>query len=187
VKEFLDYLDNELDKIVAQRLAYFKLEADSVTICTTLLKSSLVSQLDGYKASTLNDFETSVKKFKATQDDCTIRVDNARRKLTDSTDKQKRSTLLLLAAVVEDSNRETLNKYANPVLAGVVDNILNTAAKLQTAIQKAKTSYFGEAYGQKDEQETVGVPFHLLNIFLTHTRLGRLSTKRQISSIKISS
>lgn len=153
---FLAYLEKELVNIAAERLAKCKIDVDSIDISATLLLSNLSSKIDGYKTSQLTEFDAAVKVFNATQDNSKRRVSKVRDKLKEDLEDHKRATLLLLVTLIDQTNRETLNRYANPVLTGVVDYTITSTPQLNTAIEKARTAYYGAACGDTEDQNRVG-------------------------------
>ncbi|KAL1966183.1 hypothetical protein VTN77DRAFT_4735 [Rasamsonia byssochlamydoides] len=157
--EFLTYLENELARIIRLRLEDFKMEADSIAISKTLLRSELDSKLVAHARKTLNDFEANVKTFKISQADGRNRVNTARHSLEDNVLAHQRSKFILLHTVVEVWNRQTMNKYGNVVLSGVADYTIDTVEKLSAAIDTAKESYFREACGEFDEKEKHWIAF----------------------------
>ncbi|XDG03864.1 hypothetical protein ABKA04_003479 [Annulohypoxylon sp. FPYF3050] len=156
---FQRYLQTELDSIVLDRLGDFKLEADKLSISTSLLKSQLFSSLDSKEKNAMAQFENDIEPFKITQNDSKTKVKRANTQLKDDIAGHKVSKFELLQALVSAYNRELLNERVNPVRRDVVDCIIGTVACLHARIEEAKTSFFSCACGDTDEQQDMWKSF----------------------------
>ncbi|KAI0137610.1 Aerolysin toxin-domain-containing protein [Hypoxylon sp. NC0597] len=150
---FKQYLQTELDSIVLNRLGDFKFAADQKTISEKLLKSQLSSYLDLKEQSAMADFETDIEPFKITQSDSKTKVKASRLKLQYDIADHKASKFELLETLVAAYNRELLNNCVNPVRRDVIDCKIGSVSCLDSRIEEAKSSFFGSACGDKDEQQ----------------------------------
>lgn len=155
MKEFLAYLEEELDRVVKTQIDDFKNQSDTLPITRTLSKEKITTHLAACETAAKTAFETSVANFSLTQEEAKTRVAEARNKLASGISDYHIAKLLLLDALVNKWNRQALNRSVNEVLAGVVDFTLDTPEKLEEGIRKAKMSYFGEACGETTKQAEV--------------------------------
>lgn len=153
--EFIAYLEAQLAILVPHRLGDFQLAADRVTIQKDLAKTALRSALESHGNTVLVAFDSDIQVFEITQAAGQIRIDADRRDLVVRIDLHKGSKFGLLKDSVTDWNRERLNEDTKQVLIGVVDYTIDTSAKLQTAIAKARSDFWSHACG--DETDRVDV------------------------------
>ncbi|RFU80147.1 hypothetical protein TARUN_2062 [Trichoderma arundinaceum] len=152
LKDFLAYLEEELDRAVKAQIDDFKNQSDTLVITRTLSKEKITTHLATCETAAKTAFETSVSNFSVTHEDAKTRVTEARNKLASGISDYHIAKLLLLDALVNKWNRQALNRSVNEVLAGVVDFTLDTPEKLEEGIRKAKMAYFGEACGETTKQ-----------------------------------
>lgn len=153
--EFIAYLEAQLAILVPHRSGDFELSADRISITKDLAKTALRSALESYGNTVLVAFDSDIRVFEITQDAGKIRVEAARRDLVVRIELHKGAKFGLLRDTVSDWNRERLNENTQPVLIGVVDHTIDSSAKLQTAIAKAKSDFWSRACG--DEPDRVEV------------------------------
>jgi hypothetical protein len=158
LKDFLTYLEEELNRVVKTQIDDFKNQSDTLSITRTLSKEKITTHLAACETTAKAAFEASVANFSATHEDAKTRVTEARNNLASGIADYHIAKLLLLDALVNKWNRQALNRSINEVLAGVVDFTLDTPEKLEEGIRKAKMSYFGEACGETTKQAEVS--FH---------------------------
>ncbi|KAL6892176.1 hypothetical protein GGI43DRAFT_414293 [Trichoderma evansii] len=152
LKDFLTYLEDELDRVVKTQVEDFKNQSDTLVITRTVSKDRITTHLATCETAAKAAFETSVVNFSVTHEDSKTRVIEARNKLASAISDYHIAKLLLLDAMVNKWNRQALNRAINEVMAGVVDFTLDTPEKLEEGIRKAKMSYFGEACGELTKQ-----------------------------------
>ncbi|KAH6605407.1 hypothetical protein Trco_007114 [Trichoderma cornu-damae] len=152
LKDFLAYLEEELDRVVKVQIDDFKNQSDTLQITRSLSKEKITTHLAACETTAKTAFESSVANFSVTHEDAKTRVTEARNKLASGISDYHIAKLLLLDALVNKWNRQALNRAVNEVLAGVVDFTLDTPEKLEEGIRKAKMAYFGEACGETAKQ-----------------------------------
>lgn len=157
---FIAYLDGELDLIVPHKLGDFQLLADQITIHKDLAKTELRSLLDSQTSQVLATFDNDMLVFAITQDAGQLRIDGARRDLEKRVDGHRGTKLALLQDAVNKWNRERLNVDTQPVLTAVVDFTIDTIAKLETAITRARAEYWGHASGDEADKVLVCLKTH---------------------------
>ncbi|KAK1244383.1 hypothetical protein MKX07_003182 [Trichoderma sp. CBMAI-0711] len=152
LKEFLSYIEEELDRIVKAQIEDFKNQSDTLPITRFLSKDKITSHLAACESAARAAFERSVSHFSLTTDEARLRVTEARNRLAAGIADYHIAKLLLLDSLVNKWNRQALNRCVNEVLSGVVDFTLDTPEKLEEAVRKAKMAYFGEACGETTKQ-----------------------------------
>ncbi|KAL7800260.1 hypothetical protein V8C37DRAFT_398480 [Trichoderma ceciliae] len=152
LKDFLAYLEEELNRVVKVQIDDFKNQSDTLPITRSLSKEKITTHLATCETAAKSAFESSVANFSVTHEDAKTRVTEARNKLASGISDYHIAKLLLLDALVNKWNRQALNRSVNEVLAGVVDFTLDTPEKLEEGVRKAKMSYFGEACGETTKQ-----------------------------------
>ncbi|KAH0524001.1 hypothetical protein TsFJ059_008926 [Trichoderma semiorbis] len=152
LKEFLSYIDKELDRVVKAQIDDFKNQSDTLQVTRFLSKEKITSHLATCESTAKAAFESNVAHLSLSQEEAKLRVTEARNRLASGISDYHIAKLLLLDSLVNKWNRQALNRCVNEVLSGVVDFTLDTPEKLEEAVRKAKMTYFGEACGEMTKQ-----------------------------------